>query len=155
MRSRPSQVLLAPGRQACAPQKRRAERSTPWPLHRPRARRRAAAPESPRRDDSCTPPTVRPVFVPLLFYLGISSLRSRGRRLARPPLIGSHQAPFRENVSFRRALELLATGAGLKFEFDVERVKAEEIAMRFARWRTRSVKADVFEIITSLHGAAF
>src|SRR5262249_28592740 len=68
--------------------------------------------------------------------------------------VGSHQTPFCDNVVFRRALEFPLCGSRLKPEFCVERVKVEEIPMRFARRRAWAVVTDILEIVPTLYGAA-
>src|SRR5262245_23822980 len=62
--------------------------------------------------------------------------------------------PLRENVAFRRALELLLCGARPKLESRVERIKAEEIPMRFALRRAWAVVPDILKIVPALYGAA-
>jgi hypothetical protein len=68
-------------------------------------------------------------------------------------LISSHQMSSRQYVSLHRAREFFPGRSRLKLELAVERVEAEEVAMRFAWRRARTTITDAVETIAALYGA--
>ena len=68
-------------------------------------------------------------------------------------LVAAHEFGGRENVTFKRAVELVTVRPGLEVELGVERVGAEEVPVATARWAGAGV-ADRAEALRPSRGAA-
>ena len=76
-------------------------------------------------------------------------------RWTRPSaLIRAHELPFRQDVPLRGGEQVLPRGAFFEVERGIQRVDAEEVAVRFALRRRRTAVADLAEVVLALAGAA-
>lgn len=95
-------------------------------------------------------PMTRESRTPVLFCGENCGVTRPGLREALLPPVGADDFSLRQNVSFHRLLKLLLARSSLQIYLRSQRIKLEEIPVRFSRRRARPAISNFSEVILSL-----